>query len=254
MVGAAVERPGGERRVQPLTATFRLGNVDVTATPPGELHRLMRAAAESGDFALPRTEGSAHRTVLPGVVHTNMTRVNGVNPLDPWELSAAERLGRRQVHEYTRFLRSRVPGYADSYLLGVSTRIGVRESRRLVGRYVLTRDDVLSARRFDDDVAQCGAPIEDHAGGSSTIWQYVGGDGDPTGMTYGVPYRSSCRRRCRACSSPAVACRRRTTRTPRSDRWRSAWPWDRRRGRRRPSRSPREGRRRRSTWPNSAPR
>ncbi|WP_329428882.1 FAD-dependent oxidoreductase [Streptosporangium sp. NBC_01495] len=188
--GAAVERPGGERRVQPLTATFRLGNVDVTATPPGELHRLMRAAAESGDFTLPRTEGSAHRTVLPGVVHTNMTRVNGVNPLDPWELSAAERLGRRQVHEYTRFLRSRVPGYADSYLLGVSTRIGVRESRRLVGRYVLTRDDVLSARRFDDDVAQCGAPIEDHAGGSSTIWQYVGGDGDPTGMTYGVPYRS----------------------------------------------------------------
>jgi hypothetical protein len=37
-----------------------------------------------------------------------MTRVNDVNPLDPWELSAAERLGRRQVREYTRFLRSRV--------------------------------------------------------------------------------------------------------------------------------------------------
>ncbi|GLY88138.1 SDR family oxidoreductase [Actinoallomurus iriomotensis] len=94
-----------------------------------------------------------------------------------------------KLREYTRFLRSRVPGYADARLISVATHIGVRESRRLVGRYVLTREDVLSARRFADEIAQCGAPIEDHAGGSSTIWQYVGGDGDPTGMTYGVPYR-----------------------------------------------------------------
>ncbi|MFB4284214.1 FAD-dependent oxidoreductase [Nonomuraea sp. MTCD27] len=186
--GAAVERPDGEQRVQPLTATFRLGGVDLTATPTAELHRLMREAAESGDFALPRTEGSAHRTVLPNVVHTNMTRVSDVNPLDPWELSEAEREGRRQVREYVRFLRARVPGYERAYLVGVSTRIGVRESRRLVGRYVLTRDDVLSGRRFPDEIAQCGAPIEDHAAGSSTIWRYVGGE--PAGLTYGVPYRS----------------------------------------------------------------
>ena len=185
--GAAMERPDGEQRLQPLTATFRLGNVDLAATPTKELHRLMREAAESGEFALPRSEGSAHRTVLPGVVHTNMTRVSDVNPLDPWELSEAEREGRRQVAEYVRFLKARVPGYAEAYLLNVSTRIGVRESRRLIGQYVLTRDDVLSARRFPDEIAQCGAPIEDHAAGSATIWKYVGGD--PTGSTYGVPYR-----------------------------------------------------------------
>jgi glycine/D-amino acid oxidase-like deaminating enzyme len=186
--GAAVERPGGEQRVQPLTATFRLGGVDLTATPSAELHRLMREAAESGEYALPRTEGSAHRTVLPGVVHTNMTRVSDVNPLDPWELSEAEREGRRQVREYVRFLRERVPGYERAYLMGVCTRIGVRESRRLIGRYMLTRDDVLSGRRFPDEIAQCGAPIEDHAAGSATIWRYVGGE--PAGLTYGVPYRS----------------------------------------------------------------
>jgi glycine/D-amino acid oxidase-like deaminating enzyme len=185
--GAALERPDGEQRVQPLTATFRLGNVDLAATPTKELHRLMREAA--AEFGLPRTEGSAHRTVLPNVVHTNMTRVSDVNPLDPWQLSEAEREGRRQVRDYVRFLKERVPGYAEAYLLGVSTRIGVRESRRLAGRYVLTRDDVLTARRFPDEIAQCGAPIEDHAAGSSTIWKYVGGAGDPTGSTYGVPYR-----------------------------------------------------------------
>jgi hypothetical protein len=187
--GAALERPDGEHRVQPLTATFRLGNVDASMTPTAVLHQLMRDGASSEEFELPRTEGSVHRTVLPGVVQTNMTRVSDVNPLDPWELSAAEREGRRQAQEYIRFLRARVPGYADAYLLGTSTHIGVRESRRLIGHYVLTRDDVLAARGFADAIARCGAPIEDHDGGSSTIWKYVGGDGSPTGVTYGIPYR-----------------------------------------------------------------
>jgi succinate dehydrogenase/fumarate reductase flavoprotein subunit len=54
---------------------------------------------------------------------------------------------------------------------------------------VLTREDVLGARQFDDAVALCGAPVEDHDGGAGTIWQYVGDADTPTGQTYGVPYR-----------------------------------------------------------------
>ncbi|GHE79258.1 hypothetical protein GCM10017786_06350 [Amycolatopsis deserti] len=183
--GAAVDRPAEQNRVQPLTATFRMGGVDLGATPVAELHRLMAAA--SGDYRLPRLDGSVHRTVLPGVVHTNLTRVSGVDATDPWQLSAAEREGRRQVAEYVRFLTERVPGYENAYLLGVSVRIGVRETRRLRGRYVLTREDVLGAREFPDAIARCGAPIEDHDGGNGTIWVYVGGG--PSGRSYGVPLR-----------------------------------------------------------------
>jgi hypothetical protein len=65
----------------------------------------------------------------------------------------------------------------------------VRESRRLVGRYVLTREDVMAARDFDDAIARCGAPLEDHDGGEGTIWEYIGGE-EPSGQTYGIPYRS----------------------------------------------------------------
>jgi hypothetical protein len=174
--------------VQPLTTTFRVGGV---STPPAaaELRRLMAEAAASGLFELPRVEGSAHRTMLPGVFHTNMTRVSGADPTDPWALSAAEIEGRSQAAEYLRFLRQRVPGYQDSYLLGTSTWIGTRESRRLIGQHVLTRDDVLSARQFEDAIAICGAPVEDHDGGTGTIWQYVGDSGAPTGQTYSIPYR-----------------------------------------------------------------
>jgi hypothetical protein len=180
--GAAVSRPA-EERVQPMTATFRLGGVDVDRLSTAELHERL---SKADGYRLPRLDGSVHRTVLPGVVHTNLTRV-GADPTDPWQLSAAEAEGRRQVAEYVRFLVNEVPGYEHAYLLTSSVRIGVRESRRLRGRYLLTRSDVLGARDFPDAIARCGAPLEDHAAGDSTIWAYVGGE--PSGKTYGIPYR-----------------------------------------------------------------
>ena len=150
----------------------------------------MRDAAKEG-YRLPRLEGSSHRTPRPGVRHTNMTRVAGLDVTDPWELTDAEFEGRRQVTEYMRFLRERVRGYESAYLLQTSTRLGVRESRRLLGRYVLTRDDVVSAASFSDAIAHCGAPVEDHAAGSGTRWEYVGsGTEAPTGQTYGIPFRT----------------------------------------------------------------
>jgi hypothetical protein len=63
-------------------------------------------------------------------------------------------------------------------------QIGVRESRRIRGDYQLTADDVLSARRFDDVIARCGAPIEDHSGGTDTVWKYI-----PDSGAYDIPYR-----------------------------------------------------------------
>ncbi len=187
--GAALEMPSVDQKLQPLTATFRLGNVEVAKVKTADLHEHMREAAAAGDYDLPRREGSVHRTVLPGVVHTNLTRVRGVDATDPWALSNAEREGRLQILEYTRFLKDRVPGFEDSYLISTGVRIGVRETRRLRGEYVLTREDVMSARDFPDAIARCGAPLEDHDGGDSTVWEYIGGD-EPNGKTYGVPFRS----------------------------------------------------------------
>jgi hypothetical protein len=117
-------------------------------------------------------------------MHTNMTRVAGVDATDPDQLSRAEREGRAQAFEYARFLRDRVPGYERAHLSGLSVQIGVRETRRIRGAYWLTRDDVLGAATFPDAVARCGAPIEEHHAGGDTRWEYV-----PDGGTYDIPYR-----------------------------------------------------------------
>jgi hypothetical protein len=93
--------------------------------------------------------------------------------------------GRRQALEYARFLVDRVPGYENASLIALSSQIGIRETRRVHGDYRVTRDDVLSARQFDDQVGLCGAPIEDHQPGTGTMWEYL-----PEGSAVGIPLRS----------------------------------------------------------------
>ncbi len=188
MAGAEYEDAAAQGRVQSLSTLFRLANVDVEGaaqTKKQELWALMREAAASGDYHLPRLEGSWHHTPFAGVVMVHMTRIPNVDATNPVALTHAEIEGRRQVREYHRFLRDRVPGFERSVVIGTSPSIGVRESRRVIGDYQLTRADVLSARRFEDEIALCGAPIEDHGPGGDTEWQYVTG-----GAAYGIPYRT----------------------------------------------------------------
>ena len=187
--GAPFEAAGSDGQpAQSLTTTFRLGGVNLErakSVKHDELVSRMKAANVSGDYRLPREEGSVHRTPQTDVVATNMTRVAYVDGTDPAELTKAEVEGRKQALEYARFLREQIPGSEQSYLMNFSTQIGIRETRRIWGEYRLTREDVLSARKFEDAVAQCGAPIEDHQPGSSTRWEYV-----PDGGTYDLPYRA----------------------------------------------------------------
>jgi glycine/D-amino acid oxidase-like deaminating enzyme len=188
LAGLPHDNAAQQGRVQSLSTLFKLANVDVAraaSVPKAELWDRMREAAASGDYALPRIEGSWHRTPFEGVVLIHMTRIPNVDATDPVQLTRAEVDGRRQVREYARFLRDRVPGFESSVVVSTSPAIGIRESRRIHGDYILTRDDVLAGRRFDDEIALCGAPIEDHHAGGDTEWQYVG-----QGGVYGVPYRA----------------------------------------------------------------
>ena len=188
LAGAGYDDARTTPATQALSTLFRLANVDVAraaAVPKAELWERMREAATTGDYDLPRLEGSWHRTPLPGVVMVHMTRVPHVDATDPVALTHAEIEGRRQVREYHRFLRDRVPGFEQAVVVATSPAIGVRESRRVVGDYRLTRDDVLVARRFPDEVALCGAPIEEHGAGAGTTWEYVADGG-----VYGIPYRT----------------------------------------------------------------
>jgi hypothetical protein len=153
------------------------------------LMQKMEEAMENRSHPLPRKAGSLHAMNAAGCISTVAVRVADLDPTDPVEMTAAEIEGRRQAFVYEDFLRACVPGFAGSHIIGLSHQIGVRETRRVYGEYRLTREDCLGAARFEDGIALCGAPIEDHraaaGGGEETVWAYV-----PDGQTYDIPYRT----------------------------------------------------------------
>ena len=194
--GFGYELAGDLAPPQTLTTTFRMVNVDQDArrgVTKDELRGLMLRASENG-YGLPRRDGSDHITTIPGMTATVMTRLDSASRdahgtlhtvLEPDNLTAAEVAGRRQALEYARFLVDMVPGYSRASLGGLSTQIGLRETRRIFGDYRVTREDVLSARQFEDQIALCAAPIEDHHSGDGTAWAYL-----PEGSAVGIPLRS----------------------------------------------------------------
>lgn len=194
--GFEYELAGELSPAQTLTTTFRMINVDQGARKrltKDDLRALMLAAAADG-YDLPRRDGSDHITPITGMTATVMTRLDSImtdadgtlhTVLEPDRLTAAEIAGRRQVIEYARFLHDRVPGYQNSSLVGLSTQIGLRETRRIYGDYRITREDVLEARQFDDQIALCAAPIEDHHSGDGTAWAYL-----PDDTAAGIPLGS----------------------------------------------------------------
>lgn len=86
--------------------------------------------------------------------------VSAYDPLDPRCLSSLESGGRKIAGEVLRFLSHSSDGWRNAYISQWPVRAGVRESRRWIGGYVLTAEDLLEGRRFDDEIALATWPME----------------------------------------------------------------------------------------------
>ena len=102
------------------------------------------------------------------------------------QLTHGELQGRQQVFESFEFIRARTPGFENSYIVDIAPQIGIRETRRIVGEYALSEDDVLDCVDFPDTVGVNGWPVEAHVAGTVEFrWQR--GE-DPRGFNQ-LPYR-----------------------------------------------------------------
>ena len=117
-------------------------------------------------------------------IWVNMTRVNGVDSTLPESYTRGEIEGRKQVYDVARYLREFVPGFADARIEKIAPFMGIRESRVIVGKYILTDKDILEERRFDDAIAVAGYPVDIHhaEGGDCTLYW--------CDDCYDIPYRT----------------------------------------------------------------
>ena len=173
---------------QPMTLCFRVGNADVDAfyKCKNDLNVPYKAAQASGEIKNPRENILVFKTPIPNVLHFNTTRVVKLDPTSAWDVSRAEIMARDQVREIYEFLKKHADGLENSFLMMTAAQIGVRESRMIVGDYVLSEADCRAFRKFEDAVATCNYDIDIHnPEGSGTSHYYF-----PEGEYYTIPYRS----------------------------------------------------------------
>ncbi|GBD49837.1 FAD-dependent oxidoreductase [Methylopila sp. Yamaguchi] len=124
-------------------------------------------------------------TVWPDRINVNTSAVFGVDGTDPVAMSRAFQDLTRQCVKAGNFLVKHVPGFERGYF-APQVVAGVRESRNILGRYEITKEDVLEGRKFDDTVGQICFPVDiHHPDTGQAYFVDVGGDG-----AFDVPYRS----------------------------------------------------------------
>jgi len=184
-------------RVQPMTLMFRMVEFQRAAfaayneAHPSQwrgvhgLWDLIRQAAAAGELDLPREDILFFGTPHEREVSVNSTRVTGALGTSVWDLTRAEWTARRQMRQIVAFLRRYVPGFEQAYVAQSGVTIGVRESRRILGEYQLTAEDVLQARKWPDVIARGTYPIDIHSPtGKGTLLARL-----PAGESYDIPLR-----------------------------------------------------------------
>ena len=116
-------------------------------------------------------------------IWVNMSRVSGVDSTLPESYTFGEIEARKQIYRINEYLRKYVPGFENLEVEKVAPFLGIRESRVMVGKYVLTAEDILTSRRFDDVITVAGYPVDIHHSTGSACTRLFAKD------NHDIPYR-----------------------------------------------------------------
>jgi hypothetical protein len=169
--GAPYEIGDGRGGMLYPSTMYRIGGVDPQKAGKAweTVGPLMEAAERSGR-RFPRKKPIVRPQPNPTEWRANLTQIrnpdgSAVSGIDARELSFGELEGRRQCWDTFEFMRGALPGFERAYIVEIAPQIGIRETRRTLGAYSLTEDDVLDCVEFGDSIGVNGWPVEAHVAG-----------------------------------------------------------------------------------------
>ncbi len=161
------------------------GHEDGLPPQPATLFFEVSGADDDVYFGRPQKPVKAYRMPQKGCYKVNHERVYGVNANDADSMTAAHMKGRKQVLEsYDVLLHTK--GFENCRIMQVASTLGVRESRHIEGRYMLTVKDLAGGVVFPDAIASLGYGMDVHTRDGSM----KGGFHDEVANVYTIPYRS----------------------------------------------------------------
>jgi glycine/D-amino acid oxidase-like deaminating enzyme len=166
--GAAFEKGDASGAMQPGTHCFIITNVDEYAfntgprvhfyDPDSPIHKAVR----SPKYAHIDELHSCNIPIGPGTIGFNTGHVYDVDNTDPVSVSNALMLGRIMAAEYRDAFAEFLPTFANSFLAATGALMGIRETRRIMGDYVLSAEDYTARRSFPDEICRNAYGIDVH--------------------------------------------------------------------------------------------
>ena len=195
----------GDKLVQPVTLMFIIDGVDPGQTllcgheehytdlrDGREYLDLCHKACRSGELPENVNIVRLYKTQRPTERMVNATQENFIDPLNPMSVYKAEVSLRSQIGKIVDFLKNNIPGFADITIKGSASTLGVRESRRIMGKYILTEQDLLAGREFPDSVVhRANFPLDIHnpAGPGQSVDEEKC---PPAPKPYDIPFSAMC--------------------------------------------------------------
>lgn len=190
--GCRIEVGGEDGLCQPMTWCFKVAPVDIpdedfwTGNWRREIQQAYTEAKAAGILSCPRENILMFQSTSDATVHFNTTRVVLHDPLDAASYQDAGKIARQQIRELLFWLRKKVRGFQNAEIVSMGQQLGIRESRRVVGDFCLSHDDLLQKRKFPDAIARCNYPVDIHSPtGSGTTYTTQTDYSD----YYEIPYR-----------------------------------------------------------------
>lgn len=181
-------------RTQPPSLLFFVGGIDDTRVPGWKAVQKLWDDLRAGEKWINPRGGEAISPPFgfpgkPGVLGFNVTRSLNVDATRTAELVRMEHEQRRQADEFFyRFLKPHVVGYENAYYSHAAILSGIRESRRVRGDYVMTREPIDNSEEFADAVAWGCYPVDRHSGIGGTT-QLEGAAAQKEQSYYSIPFR-----------------------------------------------------------------
>lgn len=186
--------------LQPVTHCFTLTNVDMYAYQHGRrlkysANDAMNDIIASGKYPEIPDHHACNNIVGPGAIGFNAGHMWMVDNTDPEQVSRALMQGRKMAKAFRDACAEFLPeAFGNAHLSQTGSLIGARETRRIVGDYILTMDDYVARRKFSDEICRNSYPIDIHtthkeaAEGSKVEAMHRFENYGP-GESHGIPYR-----------------------------------------------------------------
>ncbi|WP_152404219.1 FAD-dependent oxidoreductase [Paenibacillus cellulositrophicus] len=194
LAGVPFQKGGEAGELQPGSMCYLLANVNrpkfrrylEESGDTGQLHQTVERAIEDGALPEGRKSISGLAWVNDYLVGVNFGHVFGVDGTLAEDLTRGAIEGRRLAERQLQFFRRYVPGFEHAHMVASGEQLGIRETRRIEGDYILSVDDFIAARSFPDDIARNAYYIDIHLANSKSEMTF---NHLPPGVSHGVPYR-----------------------------------------------------------------